>query len=114
MIVLPRRAALLALLLVPAIGCKSAAAGVQKKSYTLVFLVTGPNSATIDAEKKKEIFAGHMANIRRLADEDKLLIAGPFGKEKPDPSLRGIFILDTPDLETARAWTSTDPGVQAG
>jgi uncharacterized protein YciI len=79
-----------------------------------VFLVTGPNSATIPAEKKPEIFAGHMANIGRLGEEDKLLVAGPFGKERTDRTLRGIFILDTPDLETARTWTNTDPGVQAG
>ena len=111
---LPRRALLLACLAIPTFGCKSAPAESPGKTYTLVFLVTGPKSATIDAEHKKEIFEGHMANIRRLADEDKLLIAGPFGKEKPDPALRGIFILDTPDAATARAWTETDPGVKSG
>jgi uncharacterized protein YciI len=118
MIVLSRRAILLALLAVslavPSLACRTTEVRVPKKTYSVVFLVTGPNSAGIDAEKKKEVFAGHMANIRRLADEDKLLIAGPFGKEKPDEALRGIFILDTPDLETARTWTNTDPGVQAG
>lgn len=111
---LPRRAFLLACLAGLTFGCRSTAAEAGVKSYTLVFLVTGPNSATIDAARKQEIFTGHMANIRRLADEDKLLIAGPFGKEKPDHALRGIFILDTPDIATARAWTETDPGVAAG
>ena len=111
---LPRRALLLACLALPTLGCQSAPAESRGKAYTLVFLVTGPKSAAIDADHKKEIFEGHMANIRRLADEDKLLIAGPFGKEKPDAALRGIFILDTPDVATARAWTETDPGVKAG
>jgi uncharacterized protein YciI len=111
---LPRRALLLACLAIPTFGCQSAPAESRGKAYTLVFLVTGPKSAAIDADHKKEIFEGHMANIRRLADEDKLLIAGPFGKEKPDAALRGIFILDTPDVATARAWTETDPGVKAG
>ena len=111
---LPRRALLLACLAIPAFGCTSTPTEPRERPYTLVFLVTGPNSATIDAAKKQEIFTGHMANIRRLADEDKLLIAGPFGKEKPDPALRGIFILDTGDVERARAWTETDPGVRAG
>ena len=113
---LPRRALVLALLAIPtAPACRSAPAEASpKKAYTLVFLVTGPKSASIGADDKKAVFDGHMANIRRLADEDKLLIAGPFGREKPDPALRGIFVLDTPELATARAWTETDPGVRAG
>ena len=111
----PRRSLLIALLALPAaLACRSAPLETPKKAYTLVFLVTGPKSASIGADEKKTIFDGHMANIRRLADEDKLLIAGPFGKEKPDPALRGIFLLDTPELATARAWTETDPGVRAG
>jgi len=111
----PRRTLLIALLALPAaLACRSAPAESPKKVYTLVFLVTGPKSASIGADEKKTIFDGHMANIGRLADEDKLLIAGPFGKEKPDPALRGIFVLDTPELATARAWTETDPGVRAG
>ena len=115
MIPTPRRAFLLALLACAPLACRTApASGLQKKTYTLVFLVTGPNSATIGADEKKEVFAGHMANIKRLADEDKLLIAGPFGEQKPDGALRGIFILDTPDLATAKTWTETDPGVQKG
>ncbi len=114
---LSRRALVLALLASPfALACRStpAEAATPKKAYTVVFLVTGPKSASIGADEKKTVFDGHMANIRRLADEDKLLIAGPFGKERPDPALRGIFVLDTPELATARAWTETDPGVRAG
>jgi uncharacterized protein YciI len=113
---LPRRALVLALLAFPsALACRSTPAeAVPKKAYTLVFLVTGPKSSSIGADEKKTVFDGHMANIRRLADEEKLLIAGPFGREKPDSALRGIFILDTPELATARAWTETDPGVRAG
>jgi uncharacterized protein YciI len=112
---LPRRALLLAVLALPTtLACRSTPTEAPKKAYTLVFLVTGPKSASIGADEKKTIFDGHMANIGRLADEKKLLIAGPFGKEKPDAALRGIFILDTPEIATARAWTETDPGVRAG
>ena len=113
---LPRRAFVLAFLaLQAALACRSTPAdATPKKAYTLVFLVTGPKSASIGADERKTVFDGHMANIRRLADEEKLLIAGPFGKEKPDPALRGIFVFDTPELATARAWTETDPGVRAG
>ena len=111
-----RRVILLALLAGASLACgtEPRRAEAETKAYTLVFLVTGPSSGTLGAAEKQEVFAGHMANIKRLGDEDKLLIAGPFGTEKLDRSLRGIFILDTPDLETAKAWTTTDPGVKAG
>lgn len=56
----------------------------------------------------------HLANMKRLSEDGKLLIAGPFAKPVPDDKLRGIFILDTPELATAKAWTQTDPGVQSG
>jgi uncharacterized protein YciI len=50
---------------------------------------------------------GHMANIGRLANEKKLLAAGPF------EGGGGIFILNTTSIDTAAKWLSTDPGVQA-
>lgn len=58
-------------------------------------------------EKLDEIMKGHMANIERLAKEDKLIAAGPF------EGGGGIFILNTTDIDEAKEWLSTDPGVQA-
>jgi uncharacterized protein YciI len=80
---------------------------------TLVYLITGPNSATNTREQKSEIFKGHMANIQKLADDGKLLIAGPFGKPR-DPAWRGIFIFDVPTTKEAQALAGSDPGVIAG
>lgn len=48
-----------------------------------------------------------MANINRLAQEGKLIVAGPF------EGGGGIFILNTTSQEEARQWLSTDPGIQA-
>ena len=48
-----------------------------------------------------------MANIERLAKEEKLLVAGPF------EGGGGIFILNTTSIAEAKLWLSTDPGVQA-
>jgi len=108
-----RRSLVLPLLAIGVLACQSASSSAPKKTYVLAFLVTGPKNASKSQEEKQTIMAGHMANIGRLADEGKLLIAGPFGKPVPDGSLRGLFVLDTPDLATAREWVATDPGVQS-
>ncbi len=80
-------------------------------SYVLAYLKTGPLSAAKTAEENQAIFAGHMANIQRLADERKLVIAGPFNQPH-DSSWRGIFVLDVPTIDEARRLVDTDPGVK--
>ena len=73
---------------------------------------TGPNPAE-DSAHAVELQAAHMGNIGRLAEEGKLVLAGPFyGEEKGD--YRGIYIFDTPSLDSARAYTESDPAVQYG
>jgi len=114
---LQRRKFLLALPLLvatPGLGCRATEEAPAKPQYVVVFLVNGPETASKTPEERQTIMAGHLANIGRLADEDKLLIAGPFVPPVPDDKLRGLFILNTPDVETARAWANTDPGVMEG
>lgn len=81
---------------------------------TLVVLRTGPRTAPLDAAQSRELFAGHFANMQRLAREGHLLLAGPYGEEKTDAALRGIFLLDTGDPAQAKAWAETDPTARAG
>jgi uncharacterized protein YciI len=52
-----------------------------------------------------------MANINRLAEEGKLIVAGPF---EDNGELRGIFVFNVATLEEAKTLTETDPAVQAG
>jgi hypothetical protein len=52
--------------------------------------------------------------MARLADERKLVLAGPFGTTRHDPDLRGLFVLDTAGRATAAAWAASDPTVAAG
>jgi hypothetical protein len=52
------------------------------RSYVFVILKTGPK-ADLTREESSKLFAGHMANIKRLAAEGKLVVAGPF-QENPD------------------------------
>lgn len=80
------------------------------KSYVLVLLKTGPYKAK-DKNETDSLFRGHMVNIGRLADEGKLVVAGPFGKNE---LYRGVFIFDVKTVEEARALCASDPAVKAG
>ena len=95
-------------------GCASPAPGPEKPTHTLVLLKTGPMSGKLDAEANKKAFAGHFENMGRLAEERKLVVAGPFGKTRHDPALRGLFVLATGNRAEAEAWASTDPTTLAG
>lgn len=82
------------------------------KSYVLVILKTGPADAEIKDKKKREkLFAGHFANMGKLAKEEKLALAGPFVEGKP---FRGLFIFNVRTLEEAVGLVQTDPAVKAG
>ncbi|WP_228455295.1 YciI family protein [Chryseobacterium sp. Tr-659] len=82
------------------------------KPYTMVMLTTG--SAKIDDKTKMgELMKGHMTNIGKLADEGKIIVAGPF-LEKNKENYRGMFIFNTKSKEEAEQWVKTDPAVQAG
>ncbi len=79
----------------------------QEPLYTFVFLNTRKDKAELPKEEVDKIMAGHLANISRLANEGKLLVAGPF------EGGGGIFIFNSPSSDTVRQWLNTDPGIQA-
>lgn len=80
------------------------------KPYVLVILKTGSNKVD-KKEVLDSLFRGHMNNINRLAENGKLVVAGPL--KKNDKTYRGIFILNTKTIEEAAALLNTDPAVQA-
>lgn len=80
------------------------------RRYVVVLLKSGPNRDH-DEETAQKLQEGHMSNIRRLANEGKLIVAGPF---LGDGELRGIYIFDVSSVEEARELTETDPAIQAG
>ncbi|AMQ57634.1 YciI family protein [Algoriphagus sanaruensis] len=81
------------------------------KKYVMAFLLRGDRVSEYTPEQRSEIQAGHMANIGRMAEIGKLIVAGPFfGND----DLRGIYIFDVQTLEEAKALTETDPAIQAG
>lgn len=81
------------------------------KSYMFVALKTGPNTST-DKKYIDSCFTGHMANIGRLVEEGKLIVAGPFGKNSL--TYRGLFIFNVTTKEEAEALLKTDPAVHSG
>lgn len=80
------------------------------KQYVLVFLKAGPNRSQ-DSISRANLQKAHMENITRLANEGKLILAGPM---MDDGEIRGIYVFDVRSLEEARALTETDPAIQAG
>lgn len=82
------------------------------RMYVLCILSTGPKDEAIKGKERDEIFAGHFANISRLADEGKLAVAGPFGKNTK--SYRGLYIFNVATIEEAEQLVALDPAVKAG
>lgn len=80
------------------------------KSYVFILLKKGTSNIS-DKQVLDSIFNGHMANIKRLAAENKLLLAGPMGDN--DKDYEGIFVFNTSSVDEAKQWLSTDPAVQS-
>lgn len=80
------------------------------KQYVMAFLKRGPNR-DLDSAEAMELQIAHMNNIDRMAEEGKLVLAGPF---LDTGDLRGIYIFNVTTVEEAEELTNTDPAIQAG
>lgn len=80
------------------------------KKYVFVILKTGSNTSASKAATDS-LFAGHMNNITRLVELDKLIVAGPISKN--ERSYRGIFILNVKTKAEANELLQTDPAIKA-
>ena len=80
------------------------------KQYIFVVLKTDKTKIE-DKQKISELQNGHLKNIMRLANEGKLVLAGPFieGGE-----MRGLYIFDVKTIEEAKELVKTDPAINAG
>ena len=81
------------------------------KNYIFVILKTG-DAEIDDPVARQEMFKGHFQNISKLAEEGKLVLAGPFGEN--DKAYRGLFILDVKSEEEAMKLLSKDPTISNG
>lgn len=89
---------------------KDSTPAYQMKQYWLVLLKKGPNRnhSKVDGDK---IQAAHMANINRLHQQGKIIMAGPIGN---DQDIRGIFIMDGKDSTEIASYVATDSAVLTG
>ncbi len=80
------------------------------RKYVIAFLKSGPNKSK-DSLERAQLQKAHLENINRLAQEGKLVLAGPFFD---DGDLRGIYVFDVSSIEEAKQLTETDPAIQKG
>lgn len=92
---------------------KKADSPLKWNTVYFAFLKRGPNSKEGDGDtpQVKELQKAHLANINRLAETKKLIVAGPFGD---DGELRGIFVFRVASLQEAQDLCDTDPMIKAG
>ena len=70
-------------------------------------------------EKRLSVRADHLARLQLLADEGRLLTAGPHPAiDNENPGEAGftgsLVVADFPSLEAAQAWADVDPYIAAG
>jgi uncharacterized protein YciI len=75
------------------------------------FLKKEPNRKDGDDKDPKiqDLQKAHLANINRLAEEKKLVMAGPFGD---NGELRGVFVFRVGSMKEAQELATTDPMIK--
>jgi uncharacterized protein YciI len=92
--------------------------GEEKKfefeTYQLVLLRRPANAPALGEAELEKLQAQHIGHLKKMAAEGKMVVAGPFGGDQRDPSLRGLCLYRVGSVDEARRLASEDPMVKAG
>ncbi|MEP4532007.1 MAG: YciI family protein [Cyclobacteriaceae bacterium] len=80
------------------------------RKYVMAFLKAGPERSQSKAEADS-IQRAHLNNIKAMAEDGKLVLAGPF---MDNSEIRGIYIFAVESIEEAEKLTKTDPAIVSG
>jgi uncharacterized protein YciI len=80
------------------------------KKYIMAILKIGPNR-DMPQDVADALTVEHLKNIEKLANDGKLVLAGPFLDEG---EFKGIYVFDVQTMEEAEVLASTDPAIIAG
>jgi uncharacterized protein YciI len=94
-----------------AFGQAQATPNTKPAEYYFVLLSRPANAPQLSKEAGEKLQEEHMANIRKMVAEHKMLVAGPF---MDDTVLRGIFVFQADSLAQVQQWANDDPAVKAG
>jgi uncharacterized protein YciI len=93
------------------VGFAAFAQQYEMDNYVVGLLKKGPSWSAERTPESAKLQEGHMANIRRMAELGKLIVAGPFTAN--NDTVRGLYIFKT-TLEEAKQLAEADPAVKAG
>lgn len=80
-------------------------------TYYLALYVRGPKFMANDSPEHQELTKRHLSYIRRMIEEKKYIVAGPFIDNGPH---LGIAIISAPNAEAAKRIANGDPAIAAG
>jgi uncharacterized protein YciI len=90
-----------------------ATAPPDMESFQLVLLVRGPAWTPEPTAEVMEIQKAHVAHLTKLANEGRIVVAGPFA-DQDDVTKRGLCVYRVGSIDEARRLASEDPAVKAG
>lgn len=84
----------------------------------MLYVIIGEDVAD-SLERRMSVRPEHLERLRKLQNEGRLLLAGPFPAiDSPDPGDAGfsgsLIVVEFESLEAARVWADSDPYVTAG
>jgi uncharacterized protein len=84
----------------------------------MLYMILGTD-ADDSLKRRASARDAHLARLRALVDEGRLLVAGPLPSiDAEDPGPAGfdgsLVVAEFESLEAARAWAEADPYIQSG